>query len=1089
VSGPAAGGTTVTISGAEFHNGTNVTFGGTDAVNVTFVSGTSLTCDTPAHAAGAVDVKVTNPDSQAGILANGFIFDPPPTLTGTDFVSGATVTFGGTAATGVTFVSSTSMTCSTPSAGTEGAVDVQVTNPDSQAGTLANGFTYYMTLIVTNIDPYDGQTNVNINDPIVLTFNTNVDPTTVSSFTVRILDHQGQSPAGVYTVSTNTVTFTPQYPPGLSVFTTYSVVVHAPPTSPVIMTSSGGPLTSLYTSTFSTGSNITPDVTGPTVLSVTPADNATSVSRDTNITITFSEPIDQSTIMAGFSLIDQSSPTTPLSGLRTLSKDQTVLYFDPEPGAPFPDYLKASNHYTVLITSSIRDMAGNPLMGAPWQSSFGTGTTPSAASLRGPLTENFTDNTYEDAAQTTAEWNTAVAGALVTEVQPQSLLETDPSPTGNPSNSIQGPWETSSCRVAVVIPTGWLTLGSSQISGKRITRLYWKHSGAFTPATYTNLVVRIGHTTLGSFPTSPSPGATFSSLYMQSTTQVDPEVVTRLSTYTASSTTGPGGSYVEIPIVGNFVYNGTDNIIIDIEVLGGSAQNLCTGDDQASAGSPVVCRAYDSTGAYDTIEGTVPKVPHFLLEFGGHSGAAGLDGAGNSMTAIAAPLGSGNDIYVTMSATIDTSLASMGYGHLKVNSLYVAQGAVLNIIGPNPCIIRASALVRINGTIRANGSPGALGASMAGGAGGTGGPGGGPGGTGGAGAAAGSGSAGLPATGLDAQSGQAQGAGQGGGGGAAGAGGGGGACALAGSQGITAGASSGGAGGLVWGNPSSLFLQGGAGGGGGGGGTGASSGGGGGGGGGGYIQILCDRNISIGSNAFVEARGAVAAGAGSLAFGGGGGGGAGGCVLFSGINLTFTGSGGTLFNVQGNAGGGASAGGSGGPQTTPPYNHVLADGRIRFDATIANQSNATFVPSVTIQSGQALSGTYLASATSVATSTFYDTGCSAPQYTNATISYTSIASPPTSVSINFIGAVPDILSQPNVSISQLYAIAETLPVGLPTATVTLGGTQAGYINGAAASQSGASLNGLRFIRFVVDLFSSSATHTPQVTQISIQYQY
>lgn len=62
------------------------------------------------------------------------------TITGTNFVSGATVTFGGVAAISVVFVSSTSITATTP-AGT-GAVAVIVTNPDGSNGSLANAFTY-----------------------------------------------------------------------------------------------------------------------------------------------------------------------------------------------------------------------------------------------------------------------------------------------------------------------------------------------------------------------------------------------------------------------------------------------------------------------------------------------------------------------------------------------------------------------------------------------------------------------------------------------------------------------------------------------------------------------------------------------------------------------------------------------------------------------------------------------------------------------------------------------------------------------------------------------------------------------------------
>jgi hypothetical protein len=62
-------------------------------------------------------------------------------INGTGFVSGATATFGGTAATNITFVGSTSITVTTP-AHAAGSVTVVVTNPGGQSGSLANGFTY-----------------------------------------------------------------------------------------------------------------------------------------------------------------------------------------------------------------------------------------------------------------------------------------------------------------------------------------------------------------------------------------------------------------------------------------------------------------------------------------------------------------------------------------------------------------------------------------------------------------------------------------------------------------------------------------------------------------------------------------------------------------------------------------------------------------------------------------------------------------------------------------------------------------------------------------------------------------------------------
>ena len=62
-------------------------------------------------------------------------------VNGSGFVAGATVSIGDTACTSVTFTSATSLSCTTP-AGTAGAANVVVTNPDAQTSTLTGGFTY-----------------------------------------------------------------------------------------------------------------------------------------------------------------------------------------------------------------------------------------------------------------------------------------------------------------------------------------------------------------------------------------------------------------------------------------------------------------------------------------------------------------------------------------------------------------------------------------------------------------------------------------------------------------------------------------------------------------------------------------------------------------------------------------------------------------------------------------------------------------------------------------------------------------------------------------------------------------------------------
>jgi hypothetical protein len=158
-SGSTAGGTEVTINGANFAEGAVVTIGGVAATNVRVSGTTKILAITGAHAAGAVDVTVTV-DGRSSTLSSAFTYASaaPPTVTGispasgpttggtaitlsgTNFAAGATVTIGGATATGVTVTSSTSLQAVTP-AGSAGQAAVRVT-VSGQSATYAGYFTY-----------------------------------------------------------------------------------------------------------------------------------------------------------------------------------------------------------------------------------------------------------------------------------------------------------------------------------------------------------------------------------------------------------------------------------------------------------------------------------------------------------------------------------------------------------------------------------------------------------------------------------------------------------------------------------------------------------------------------------------------------------------------------------------------------------------------------------------------------------------------------------------------------------------------------------------------------------------------------------
>lgn len=165
-SGPTAGGTAVTVTGTGFQSnptGLRVVFGAADALNVQVVHAARVVCTAPPGSAGPVAVTVLNPDGGSAVMGAAFtyVLGPPTvtgvspssgpvgggtgvTVTGTNFVSGATVQFGGAVAGTATVVNSGTLTVFTPP-GSAGSVAVTVTNPGGQSATLVGGFTYTAT--------------------------------------------------------------------------------------------------------------------------------------------------------------------------------------------------------------------------------------------------------------------------------------------------------------------------------------------------------------------------------------------------------------------------------------------------------------------------------------------------------------------------------------------------------------------------------------------------------------------------------------------------------------------------------------------------------------------------------------------------------------------------------------------------------------------------------------------------------------------------------------------------------------------------------------------------------------------------------
>lgn len=182
-SGPAAGGTIITIPGSWGPpcGATTVKFGDTAATIITF---SPLTAISP-PGTGTVHVSLTNVagTSSRPEATDQFTYIEPPqvtsvtpgnglpsggtsvTITGTHLTGATAVTFGGLAATAFTVINDITITATTP-AHAAGAADVAVTTP-SGTGTGTGLFTYAPTLSAVTLAA--SATSVLIGQPVMLT--------------------------------------------------------------------------------------------------------------------------------------------------------------------------------------------------------------------------------------------------------------------------------------------------------------------------------------------------------------------------------------------------------------------------------------------------------------------------------------------------------------------------------------------------------------------------------------------------------------------------------------------------------------------------------------------------------------------------------------------------------------------------------------------------------------------------------------------------------------------------------------------------------------------------------------------------------
>jgi hypothetical protein len=210
---------------------------------------------------------------------------------------------------------------------------------------------------VSSTDPVNAATGVPINRKIAAAFSEAMDPSTITATTFTLT--QGATPvAGIVTYAGVTATFTPSG--NLAANTTYTATMTIGARDPA-----GNPLASSYTWNFTTA--VTPDTTAPTVSFTVPANLATSVPINLNISATFSEAMDPLTITTATFTLRQGA--TPLPGTVTYAAVGTTATFNPA------DNLAPLTSFTATITTGAKDLAGNLLLNNfAWN--FTTGAAP-----------------------------------------------------------------------------------------------------------------------------------------------------------------------------------------------------------------------------------------------------------------------------------------------------------------------------------------------------------------------------------------------------------------------------------------------------------------------------------------------------------------------------------------------------------------------------------------------------------------------------------------------------------------------------------------------------------------------------------------
>jgi len=211
--------------------------------------------------------------------------------------------------------------------------------------------------LVIDTNPDNAATNVPLNQVITVTFNEEMNPSTINSSSFIVTGNT--TVAGNLTYSGTTATFTPAS--NLATNTTYVVKI-----TTAVKDVRGNALQEDYIFTFSTGATLS-----PLVISTSPTSNQTGIVLNKVVSATFNMPMEASTLNATTFTLKQG--TTAINGVVTYSGN--TAFFTPNTN------LTANSVYTATITTGAENTANFPMANEyAWNFTTGTVIAPSLIS-------------------------------------------------------------------------------------------------------------------------------------------------------------------------------------------------------------------------------------------------------------------------------------------------------------------------------------------------------------------------------------------------------------------------------------------------------------------------------------------------------------------------------------------------------------------------------------------------------------------------------------------------------------------------------------------------------------------------------------